>query len=188
VTVVNLNARIDLNRTDQTMLIDFFSQFTSRRKAQTIVAVLQKEPIRRVGELVRVPGMDQSVAFAVAPYVTVWSDGKVDLNAAPESVLAALPGLGQSKAEALVRRRENGDVFGSADPYESSAPARQLPVEDGGVPQTSTSIANAVTIPTRLLLISRGWQEGHPLTHEIQAAYAVLGQRLVLQFWWERDL
>jgi hypothetical protein len=45
-----------------------------------------------------------------------------------------------------------------------------------------------VTTPTRLLLISRGWQEGHPLTHEIQAAYAVLGQRLVLQFWWERDL
>jgi hypothetical protein len=39
-----------------------------------------------------------------------------------------------------------------------------------------------------LLLISRGWQDGHPLTHEIQAAYAIVGHRLVLQAWSERDL
>jgi hypothetical protein len=38
------------------------------------------------------------------------------------------------------------------------------------------------------MLISRGWQEGHPLTHEIQAVYSILGRRLMLQAWWERDL
>ena len=185
VTVVNLNARLDLNRADPAILTDFFGQFTSRRKAETIVATLKKEPIRRVGELVRVPGVDQSVAFAVAPYVTVWSDAMVDINAAPESVLAALPGLGRSKAEALVRRRESGDIFASADPAGVPRPSSGDPesVSPGSMP-----IPNVVTTPTRLLLISRGWQEGHPLTHEIQAAYAVLGQRLVLQYWWERDL
>jgi type II secretory pathway component PulK len=185
VTVVNLNARLDLNRADQATLGEFFSQFTSRSKAEAIVAALKKEPIRRVGELARIPGMDESVAFAVAPYVTVWGDAMVDLNAAPESVLAALPGLGRSRAEAVVRRRERGDVFASPDPT-WAAPATSG--GSGDVPPASMPIPNVVTTPTRLLLISRGWQEGHPLTHEIQAAYAVLGQRLILQFWWERDL
>ena len=44
------------------------------------------------------------------------------------------------------------------------------------------------TMPSRLMLVSRGWQEGHPLTHEIQVVYAVVGQRLVVQARQERDL
>lgn len=42
--------------------------------------------------------------------------------------------------------------------------------------------------PTRLLLIARGWESGHPLTHEIQAAYALSGNTLVLVHWRERVL
>ena len=42
--------------------------------------------------------------------------------------------------------------------------------------------------PSRILVISRGWQEGHPLTHEIQAVYAVVGRELTLIRWRERDL
>jgi type II secretory pathway component PulK len=42
--------------------------------------------------------------------------------------------------------------------------------------------------PSRLVLIARGWQRGHPLTHEIQAIYAVSGSSLVLVHWRERDL
>jgi len=38
------------------------------------------------------------------------------------------------------------------------------------------------------LLVSRGWMPGHPLTHEIEAGYALVGQRLRLQSWRERDL
>lgn len=48
-----------------------------------------------------------------------------------------------------------------------------------------------VDTPTRLLIVSRGWQDGHPLTHEIQAVYALVreptGDRLLLQSWRERD-
>ncbi|MCC6316758.1 MAG: general secretion pathway protein GspK [Gemmatimonadaceae bacterium] len=44
------------------------------------------------------------------------------------------------------------------------------------------------TTPSRLLLISRGWFAGHPLTHEIQGAYAISGTRLVLVHWRERSL
>jgi general secretion pathway protein K len=42
--------------------------------------------------------------------------------------------------------------------------------------------------PTRLLIVSRGWHAGSPLTHEIQAVYAVRGDRLAFVHWRERDL
>lgn len=42
--------------------------------------------------------------------------------------------------------------------------------------------------PTRILVVSRGWQDGHPLTHQIEAVYAVLGGELSLIRWRERDL
>lgn len=41
--------------------------------------------------------------------------------------------------------------------------------------------------PSRLLLVSRGWQSGHPLTHEIQAVYAISNDRLVLVHWREQE-
>lgn len=187
VTVANLNARLDLNRTNQAVLREFLSQFTSRSRADDALAALKKVPIRRVGELARVPGMDQTLANAIAPYVTVWSDGLIDINAAPEPVLAAVPGIGAATARSLVQRREEGEVFTSTDP---TRPRRESSGEPGEMATAapSQSFSQLVTTPTRLLLISRGWQEGHPLTHEIQAAYLILGHRLVLQGWWERDL
>jgi type II secretory pathway component PulK len=42
--------------------------------------------------------------------------------------------------------------------------------------------------PSQVLLVSRGWREGHPLTHEIQAVYAIVGADLILVRWRERDL
>lgn len=187
VSVVNLNARLDLNHTAEGTLRDFFRQFTSRHRADAAVAALKKDPIRRVGELIRLPGMDQALAFAVAPYVTVWSDGLVDINEAAESVLAVLPGVGRAAARSLVDRRQAGEVFMSSD---VAQPPRTSSSEDGTpeAPSTPAHIPQAITFPTRLLLVSRGWQDGHPLTHEIQAAYMILGHRLVLQAWWERDL
>lgn len=187
VSVVNLNARLDLNRAAEGTLRDFFRQFTSRHRADAAVAALKKDPIRRVGELIRLPGMDQALAFAVAPYVTVWSDGLVDINEAAESVLAVLPGVGRAAARALVDRRQAGEVFMSSD---VAQPPRNSSSEEGTseAAPTPSHILQAVTFPTRLLLVSRGWQDGHPLTHEIQAAYMILGHRLVLQAWWERDL
>jgi type II secretory pathway component PulK len=187
VTSVNLNARVDLNRTKDAVLQEFLSQFTSRQRADMAIAALKKEPVRRIGELVRLPGMDQSLAFAIAPYVTVWSDGLIDINAAPEVVLAALPGIGSATARSLVHRREEGEVFTSTDPLRPRRESSGEPDEMGSA-STSQPFPQVVTAPTRLMLVSRGWQEGHPLTHEIQAVYMILGHRLVLQAWWERDL
>lgn len=42
--------------------------------------------------------------------------------------------------------------------------------------------------PSRIVVISRGWLDGHPLTHEIEAVYAVAGSELTLVRWSERQL
>jgi general secretion pathway protein K len=177
----DLNARLDLNRAEPRALRAFFGQFTNQGRAETIVASLRSRPLGRMGELAAVPGVDQSLAAAVAPYVTVWSDGMVNINSAPEPVLAALPGLGEATARSIVAQREAGAVF---------LPAVQVQPGEG----TQVSFATAppgvlvATAPSRLLVIARGWQQGSPLTHEIQAVYAVVGAQVILQAWQERDL
>jgi len=126
-----------------------------------------------------VPGIDDSLALAVAPYVTVWGDGTVNVNSASEPVLAALPGIGAAVARSIVRRREMGEVFTSPDL------ARPAARPDVPIPVVNPLLS---VIPSRLLIVSRGWERGHPLTHEIQAVYALVGGRLVLQSSQERDL
>ena len=94
-------------------------------------------------------------------------------------------------------RRRSGEVFTSADALQlQQAPMEQAPMEqapgepgESGLPATATGAGLPISfMPTRILLISRGWLRGHLLTHEIQAVYGVAGQRLVLQAWQERDL
>ena len=176
VAALDLNARIDLNRADAATLHGLFGKFTSDARADTVAAALKAAPIRRLAELSRVPGIDDSLALAVAPYVTVWSDGLVNINSAPEPVLAALPGLAAA-APGIVARREAGEVFVNLDP-----------VHQPSMPGVVAAVLLVSTVPTRLMLVSRGWQDGHPLTHEIQAVFAIVGRRLVLQSSWEREL
>jgi general secretion pathway protein K len=40
--------------------------------------------------------------------------------------------------------------------------------------------------PSRLVIVSRGWQRGSPLTHEVQGVYAISGTSLVLTHWREQ--
>ena len=176
VAALDLNARIDLNRADVATLRGLFGQFTSDARADTVAAALKANPIRRLAELSRVPGIDDSLALAVAPYVTVWSDGLVNINSAPEAVLVALPGVAAA-APGIVGRREGGEVFATLDP-----------VHPPSMPGVVAAALLVSTGPSRLMLVSRGWQDGHPLTHEIQAVFAIVGRRLVLQSSWERDL
>jgi len=176
--VLNLNARLDLGRSDTTTLVSLLSEFVAPDRARGIVTALRQAPVTRFGELARVPGVGDALALALAPYVTVVGDGLVDVNAAPEAVLAALPGVGAGKAQALLARRDAGEVFASVDEFR--------PPAGSGAAVTVNGVAMTIS-PSRLLIVSRGWQRGEPLTHEIQAVYGVLGGRLRLEGWEERD-
>jgi type II secretory pathway component PulK len=177
VAVVNLNARLDLARSDPAALQSLFAGFVPASRAAQITAALRDAPVTRFSELARVPGADDAFALAVAPYVTVSSDGLIDVNAAPEAVLAALPGVGPAKARAIVARRNGGEVLSSADEFRP-APG----------PAAADSEGTLLTIaPTRIMIVSRGWQRGMPLSHEIQAVYVILAGSMTLQSWEERD-
>jgi type II secretory pathway component PulK len=179
VTVSDLNARIDLNRSEPEIVRGLFRQFTSEQHAALIAASVRAKPLARIGELGTLPGITDALALAVAPYITVWGDGLVNINSAPEPVLAA--GLGEEAARRIVARRSAGQVFTPSSSMQQP-PGAQITFA------AAPPIALVVTEPSRLLIIARGWQEGSPLTHEIQAVYVVAGTRLVPQAWQERDL
>jgi type II secretory pathway component PulK len=178
VAVANLNARLDLARSDTAALQSLFAQFVPAGRAAEITAALRDDPVTRFSELARVPGADDAFALAVAPYVTVSSDGLIDVNAAPEAVLAAVPGIGPAKAGVIIARRDGGEVLPSADEFRTTQ----------GRPTEDASEGSSLTVaPTRIMIVSRGWQRGMPLSHEIQAVYVVLAGSLTLQSWEERD-
>jgi type II secretory pathway component PulK len=186
VAVVDLNARLDLNRSDTAALRNLFARFTSASRAAAIVAAIREAPLARLGELSAIAGMDASLAAAVAPYVTVFGDGAVNVNSAPEPVLASIPGLGEPGARNLIQRRESGERFTTYEDLRPGMPRSAGAATDEDV-EAPAGRLDAVMMPSRLLLISRGWQVGHPLTHEIQAVYAIVGPTLRLQSLQERD-
>lgn len=216
VAVVDLNGRLDLNHAEPATLQNFLLQFATEREASAVGAAIEdwrdedglvrpggaeageyaragspfepaNAPFERLEELRRVRGISDSLAFRIAPFVTVDGDGRVNINTAPGEVLAALPGVGPEGARALLARRASGEVFTSAAVIEQ---VTRRGAAVAGAQSAGDVIASSrtSTVPSRVLIVSRGWQPGHPLTHEIQAVYAVAGARLTLRSWRERDL
>ncbi len=147
--------------------------------------------------------------------VMVDASARIDVNAATEEVLAALlsrAGHAASAAStARAIRRHIDSIPGRAQLLHSldeaaavpgvddralAAAAPWLTVDgDGQVNRAAAEQAvlavargSLVDEPTRLVLVARGWQRGHPLTHEIQAVYAVQGNLLAFVRIRERDL
>lgn len=211
--LTSLNGRIDLNNADAPTLLGFFSHFVTTDRAAALVDALQdwkdpdnvrrragaeaedyrsagspylpaNRPLQRVDEITRIAGFTAELAAEIAPLVTVRSSGRIDVNAAPEPVLAAVPGLGPAGAQAIVSRRTARPI---ADLFDLQS---LLGLTD---PQMVFRLP-VTTVPSHVLVVARGWQHGHPLTHEIQAVLEIVGAgpgatpRIVIRHWTERDL
>jgi type II secretory pathway component PulK len=61
-----------------------------------------------VDELRHVIGMTPEIFAAALPYLTLRGSGRVNVNAAPEPVLLALPGMTRAAAQELMRLRDAG--------------------------------------------------------------------------------
>jgi len=136
--------------------------------------------LTRLDEFRRIQGVSDALARSVAPYITVNGSLRIDVNAAPEPVLAAIPGVGPGGARKLIARRSDG-------PFTSVGEVQAL-LRGANASSPAVQLPQFAVVPSRLLLTSRGWVSGHPLTHEIQAVYAVTRRQLTLQSWRERDL
>jgi len=210
IAVEDLSGRLDLNEASERALRNLFAQFTGTREARlAVLSILDwrdadniggmrgaeadayeragspfrptNRGIRRIEELGRMLNVGDSLMQRVAPYVTVHGGRTININAAPETVLASIPGLTKEGAKILVDRRRAGEVFTSVNSlYELLG--NRFAESAYFIDQRTT------TYPTRLLVVSRGWQAGHALTHEIRAVYDVSGGRPTLRAWQERDL
>jgi general secretion pathway protein K len=83
-------------------------------------------PLQSVPEMLLILGMGPEVFKKVSPFVTVYGDGRVNLNSAPRAVLSAL-GFSNSGVEAILRFRRGRDGReGTADDgfFETPAAAR----------------------------------------------------------------
>jgi len=147
--------------------------------------------------------------------VMVDINARIDVNAATEEVLTALFSRAGHTASAAntaraIRRHIDSipgraqllqsldDVAAlpgvNADAIRSAAP--WLTVDGDGQVNRATATPEVLAVargslidePTRIMFIARGWQRGHPLTHEVQAVYAVQGNQLAFVRWRERDL
>ncbi len=162
-------------------------------------------------------GASASFAMGDAEVRVVMIDvsARIDVNVAPEEALTALfarAGQARTAADAArAIRRHIDSIPGQANLFASldevaalpavgralmSAASQWLTVDGDGqvnratAPPVVLGVARGSLIdePSRILLIARGWQHGHPLTHEVQAVYAIQGNQLAFVRWRERDL
>jgi type II secretory pathway component PulK len=121
----------------------------------------------------------------MAPYVTVRGDGRINVNTAPIPVLAAVPEIGEVAARSLVTDRDRTGALASG----LAVYSRLAEISRSAV---STRMPDLVTTPRRVLVVSRGWEDGRPYTHEVQAVFDVVtsglvtGSRVRPRFWTER--
>lgn len=113
-------------------------------------------PFRSVRELRRVRGVDGGLYRRAAGHLTVRSGGAVNVNAAPEPVLEALPGLDRMAAAAILRRRRLGRPLRSLEEL-----ARLLPASAAArIRRRFASLSRRVAFePRRIVIASAGRAE-----------------------------
>jgi general secretion pathway protein K len=163
--VADVSARLDVNAATEASLRAFFSRFTDLAAAADIGRAIRAwiertDPALRTGDDRLQP--DESGALRAVRPIRSLEELRAN-RLVPDRVLERAAPYLTVDGDGTINRRTASDTV-------LAAAAGELRDE-----------------PSRLLLISRGWLDGHPLTHEIQAVYAVSGTRLVFSHWRERD-
>jgi len=173
VTVVDVGARLDVNNAGVDGLARLFATAASpavaRDMAERIDAVVRGE--RATPDDDRLRARDSLHAMLLGretgprirrPFETL--DELRDVRGLDTAVLARVAAFLTVDGDGNINRR--------------AAPREVLAAASGSL----------VDAPTRLLLLARGWQRGHPLSRQIEAVFDVTDDGLRLVRWRERDL
>ena len=177
VTVVDVSARLDVNSAGREGWYLLLRRFTGDGNARAVAARIDA----------RVRGLDDRAEAG---------RNATDADAARDSLVASL--LGRDVAERRSGTIETLDDLLEIPGVDAQLLGRVAPFltvdGNGFVNRRGASPAvlaaasgSLVDHPVRLLLVSRGWMRGHPLTREIEAVYDVTGDELRLVRWRERD-
>lgn len=114
-------------------------------------------------ELRHVMGMTPELYERAAPYLTLIGSGRINVNAAPEPVLLALPGMTPAAAQELIRMRESGYVPRSGSQFRDL-----LPFASGSGTQADRARFDRLTTYTtnEVEIVAEGRVEGSPIRVE----------------------
>ena len=168
IVYVDVNARLDINNSSQAQLTRLFSYFVG-------------------------PVDGAQAARAVRSWIDADDSQATNRRYAPQRTDITYPRLRAGRP--LRTLEELRRIPGISERLTNGA-APFLTVDgDGRINRAAASdtvlsaaAGSLVDEPSRILIVARGWENGHPLTHEIQAVYAIEGSTLVLVRWQERDL
>lgn len=167
VGLVDVSSRLDVNTADVSSLRKLFSFLTDATEATSAARAIRAY----IGSGLNAIGTEES--------------GSPDLSA----------GTGVPGPHPLRSLDELSEISGVPTQLAEKA-AEYLTVDGDGTINRATASEPVIAAaggelrdePSRILVVSRGWQAGNALTHEIQALYAVAGSKLTLVRWRERDL
>ncbi len=145
VVVIDVSARLDVNRASEASLRTWFAGYTSGARAAELARAIR---------------------------VSVDGNGGVDAfrAARPLRSLQELRDRGLVPVPILEKAIHGLTVDGDGTINERTATREVLMAATGELRQE----------PSRILIVSRGWMGGHPMTHEVQAVFRIEGNRLVL--------
>ena len=166
VVVVDPGARLDVNAAPVENLSRLFARFTDVVRSDDMARAIRRH-IERAGA--EVAGAD----------VVLVSDAAAGAGhfVAPVRSVDALSGISGVDSDVLRLAAPFLTVDGDGTINRSTAPEPVLAAAFGELRDS----------PSRLVIVSRGWMRGHPLTHEIQGVYAISNEHLVLVHWRERE-
>jgi len=109
---------------------------------------VKDRPFKVLEELLLLEGMTDEVFQALQPFITIYTDGKVNLNTAPQKVLKAL-GMGEGLVNKVLRfRRGLDDILGTEDDQSFTglgSAGQQLNAFDALTPQEVAQLTNLIT-------------------------------------------
>ncbi len=161
VTLVDPSARLDVNAAPVDRLASLLANFTDIGRATETASRIREAIERAPGD----PGDGRMVAPTgeatrfVTPLRSL--DGVRNLPGVDRNALAAAAPYLTIDGDGTVNRRTASDTVLRA------------------------AFGEIRDEPSRLLVVSRGWDRGSPLSHEVQAVYAISGTTLVLVHWRE---
>lgn len=169
VTYVDVNSRLDVNAATAAQLARFFSFFVGPVEAEAAARSIQQW----------IGGGDPR-ANALRDYTSSRADLSFPRMAAARPLrtletLRSIDGVPERLAIA-------------AAPYltvDGDGRINRVTASDTVLAAAAGSVENE---PSRIMIVARGWLDGEPLTHEIQAVFAIEGNSAVLVRWRERDL
>lgn len=137
---------------------------------------IRNGPLLSVEELLLVRGMTPELLREIEPLVTMLplTELRVNLNAAPVEVLAAVPGFSPELAERVAARRlRAGPVLSAA---ELASDPELGPLFDRGA---GAQAINAIALyPEVVEIVGHGWGPGGGAAHRVQVLYTLHGGAL----------